>query len=262
MKIAIIGTGNMGGALARAFSASPETELFLYNRGREKAEALAAECGGTVCGGAAEAAAAAEYVLLAVKPYLIAASAAELQLPENAPQVVISVAAGTTIAAIEAALPAGARVVRTMPNTPAAVGEGMTAVSFADGIDDRTRGEVVKLFTLAGRAEVIPESLMNAVPGISGSSPAYVYMLIEALADGGVRSGLSRPAACTMAAQAVLGAAKMVLETGRHPGELKDAVCSPGGTTIEAVAALERSGFRGAVIAAMEACNEKAKNLL
>ena len=151
-----------------------------------------------------------------------------------------------------------AKVIRTMPNTPALVGEGMSALCANRNITKEELQDVVKIFESFGKIEILEEKLIDVVPAVSGSSPAYVYMFIEALGDGAVLQGMPRDKAYKMAAQAVLGAAKMVLETGEHPGKLKDDVCSPGGTTIEAVYTLEKNNFRGPVISAMESCTEKA----
>jgi len=154
------------------------------------------------------------------------------------------------------------RVVRSMPNTPAMVGEGMTGVCYEDALfSEEEKNTIEEFFTSFGKMERVEEKLMDVVGSASGCSPAYVYMFIEALADGCVRNGLPRQTAYRMAAQAVLGSAKMVLETGMHPGELKDMVCSPGGTTIEGVAALEEGGFRSAVIKACDANFQKNKKL-
>lgn len=148
-----------------------------------------------------------------------------------------------------------------MPNTPALVGEGMTAVSFDDKISEDIKEEILELFKSFGKVEELEEGLMDSFTAISGSSPAYVYIMIEAMADAGVLGGIARKKAYKMAAQAVLGAAKMVLDTEVHPGELKDNVCSPGGTTIEAVAKLEEKGFRNAIIEAMRVCQQKSEEL-
>jgi pyrroline-5-carboxylate reductase len=148
-----------------------------------------------------------------------------------------------------------------MPNTPALVGAAMSALCPNDKVTPEEVKLVESLFNSFGRAEVVPESMMDAVVGVSGSSPAYVYMFIEAMADAAVADGMPRAQAYKFAAQSVLGAAKMVLETGKHPGELKDAVCSPGGTTIEAVAALEHGGFRDTVISAQRACSKKSYDM-
>ena len=151
------------------------------------------------------------------------------------------------------------KIVRAMPNTPALVGQGMAALSRNAAVSDGELEAARALFAAVGKAEEVDESLMDAVVGVSGSSPAYAYLFIEALADGAVAQGMPRKQAYTFAAQSVLGAAAMVLSTGQHPGELKDMVCSPGGTTIEAVKVLEKSGFRSAVQSAVTAAAEKSR---
>ena len=173
--------------------------------------------------------------------------------------VIITMAAGITTEQIEKEIGRTVKIVRTMPNTPALVGEGMTAMSINGAMTETEVVEVRRLLNSFGKTEIIKEELMDAVPAISGSSPAYTYMFIEALADGGVRDGLPREQAYRMAAQALLGAAKMVLDTGKHPAALKDDVCTPGGSTIRAVAALEENQFRAAFLQAMKACTEKTK---
>ncbi len=151
------------------------------------------------------------------------------------------------------------KIVRTMPNTPALVGEGITGVSFGKNLDKDDKETVLSILSSFGRAEEVEEKLMDVVTSVSGSSPAYVFMFIEAMADAAVADGMPRAQAYTFAAQAVLGSAKMVIETGKHPGELKDMVCSPGGTTIEAVRVLESKGMRSAVFEAMKACTKKSR---
>jgi pyrroline-5-carboxylate reductase len=202
-----------------------------------------------------------DILVLAVKPHIYQAVIDEVKDFVNDNAIIVTIAAGITINFIEKAFGRTVKVVRTMPNTPAFVGEGMTAVCSNEKVSREELNEVLTLFESFGKAEVIEERLMDAVPAVSGSSPAYVYMFIEALADGAVRDGIPRAKAYKFAAQAVLGAAKMVLETGIHPGTLKDNVCSPGGTTIEAVYTLERNNFRGTVIEAMKACTEKTKEM-
>ena len=187
-------------------------------------------------------------------------------IPQIAPHVkssciIVSIAAGKTIAAIEEAFGKEIKLVRAMPNTPALVGEAMSALCVNAHVTEAELSEVQAIFNSFGKAEVVPESLIDAVVGVSGSSPAYVYLFIEAMADAAVADGMPRAQAYKFAAQSVYGAAKMVLETGRHPGELKDAVCSPGGTTIEAVAALERGGLRDTVITAQRACSKKSHDM-
>jgi pyrroline-5-carboxylate reductase len=181
-------------------------------------------------------------------------------------QIVISVAAGKTLSMIETALMsinvAGKlKVVRAMPNTPALVGEAMTAITPNANLNEEDIAKVKALFESFGQVEVVPESMMNAVIGVSGSSPAFIYMLIEAMADAAVVEGMPRAQAYKFAAQSVLGSAKMVLETGMHPGALKDAVCSPGGTTIAGVEALEQCGFRGTVMEGIRATVAKAEEM-
>lgn len=177
-------------------------------------------------------------------------------------QVIISLAPGISIQDIGARLGGGVRVVRAMPNTPALLGEGMTGVAYEAGMySDEEKEEISLIFSSCGRMELVEERLMDAVGCVSGSSPAFVYMFIEALADSGVKYGLPRKTAYAMAAQTVMGSARMVLETGKHPGQLKDEVCSPGGTTIAGVSALEEHGLRSAVIKAADACYEKTQRM-
>ena len=170
----------------------------------------------------------------------------------------ITIAAGKTIESVEKIIGTDKKIIRTMPNTPALVGEGMTSISPNGNINEKELTFVKGLFDYLGKSEIVSEDLIHAVIGASGSSTAYAFMFIEAIADGAVLAGMKRADAYKFAAQGVLGAAKMVLETGKHPGELKDMVCSPGGTTIEAVKVLEEEKFRGAVIKAVEAAVEKS----
>lgn len=202
-----------------------------------------------------------DILFIAVKPHAYVSVIDEIKHYAKSDAIIITIAAGITINFMEKALGRSVKVVRTMPNTPALVGEGMTAVCSNDMVSKEELEEVLMLLRCFGKAEVIEERLMDAVPAVSGSSPAYVYMFIEALADGAVRDGIPRAKAYNFAAQAVLGAAKMVLETGIHPGNLKDNVCSPGGTTIEAVYSLEKNNFRGTVIEAMKACTDKSREI-
>ena len=173
----------------------------------------------------------------------------------------MTIAAGISISVIENALGEDKKVVRTMPNTPAQVLSGMTAVTFNKNIENSEKEIIFKLLNSLGKSVEIEEKLMHAYTGISGSLPAYVYMFMEALADGGVLCGIPRNKAYEIVAQTVAGSAKMLLETGKHPGQLKDEVCSPAGTTIEAVRVLENGNFRGNVIEAVVACTEKSKEM-
>lgn len=203
----------------------------------------------------------ADIIILSVKPNKYGIVIDEIKDFIKPNVVIVSIAAGISINFVEKAFGKSIKLVRVMPNTPALVGEGMSALSFNAHVNLEEKLEVIKIFESFGKAETLDESLMDAVPAISGSSPAYVFMFIEALADGAVLSGIPRDKAYKMAAQSVLGAAKMVLETGKHPGELKDNVCSPGGTTIEAVYTLENNNFRGTIMSAMESCTAKSKKM-
>lgn len=205
------------------------------------------------------------YIVLAVKPYIIPVVLKMLRTDfadKIKNTVFISIAAGISVSSIKEKLGSDAKVVRIMPNTPALVGAGMSVIAKAlPPITDKEFENVKKIFDSVGETEIMPEDMLNAVIAISGSSPAYIFMLIEAMADASVRDGIPRDTAYRLAAQSVLGSAKMILETGKHPAELKDMVCSPKGTTIEAVAQLEAAGFRNAIISAMKKCTDKANNI-
>ena len=200
-------------------------------------------------------------LILATKPDQTAAALGEIRDEFRREHLLISIAAGVPIAKLEAALPVGARVIRVMPNTPALIGESATAYALGKSATAADGVLAQKLFSAVGVAMQVKESLLDAVTGLSGSGPAYVYQFIEALSDGGVAAGLPRDVATKLAAQTVLGGAKMVLETGQHPGALKDMVTSPGGTTIEGLHELEKGKLRGTVISAVRAATEKSKKL-
>lgn len=201
------------------------------------------------------------YLFLAVKPDLYPLIIEEIREHVSNNTVIITIAAGITLEGVEKSFGKEVKIVRTMPNTPSLVGEGMSALCHNEVVTINELNEVMEIFNSFGKCELINEKLMDAIPAVSGSSPAYVYLMIEALADGAVLQGIQRNQAYKLAAQAVLGAAKMVLETEYHPGELKDQVCTPGGATIEAIAELEKQGFRSSIISAMERCTEKSKSL-
>jgi pyrroline-5-carboxylate reductase len=202
-----------------------------------------------------------DILFLSIKPDQYKEVISEVKDTVKEGAIVVTIAAGIALEWMEAQFGKSIKIVRTMPNTPSLVGEGMTAYCVNERLTEEELDEVSIILGSFGKAERVEESLMDAIPAVSGSSPAYVFMFIEALADGAVLQGIPRNQAYELAAQAVLGAAKMVIETGKHPGELKDAVCSPGGATIEAVSALEKNGFRGAILSAMEACGSKSKSL-
>lgn len=202
-----------------------------------------------------------DILFLAVKPYLFGEIISEIKDSVHPDTLIISIAAGQSIADITSAFGREIKLIRAMPNTPAFVGEAMSALCANEHVSETELAQVVSIFESFGKCEVVPENMMDAVIGVSGSSPAYVYLFIEAMADAAVADGMPRMQAYKFAAQSVLGAAKMVLDTGKHPGSLKDEVCSPGGTTIEAVAMLEREGLRSTVIAAQRACVQKSRDM-
>jgi pyrroline-5-carboxylate reductase len=264
LKIGFLGAGKMATALAKGF----------LNAGLVKAAQLSAadpfdaarkhfsdETGAKTSAANLEVAESASVLILATKPDQVAAALAEISSAFKEDHLVISIAAGVTLAKLEAALPAGARVIRVMPNTPALVGAGASGFALGKNATAADGELAKKLLSAVGVAMQVKESLLDAVTGLSGSGPAYVYQFIEALSDGGVAAGLPRDVATKLAAQTVLGGAKMVLETGVHPGALKDQVTSPGGTTIEGVHELEKGKLRATVINAVRAATEKSKKL-
>lgn len=202
-----------------------------------------------------------DVILLSVKPQILADVIAEMKDVCTQDKLIISIVAGKTQTWIAEAFGCSHKVVRCMPNTPALVGEGCTGICFSDSVASEEKEFALKMFNCVGKAIEVPEKLMDVVVGVSGSAPAYVFMFIEAMADGAVAMGMPRAQAYEFAAQAVLGSAKLMLETGKHPGELKDMVCSPGGTTIEAVRVLEEKGMRTAVMEAVIRCTERSKEL-
>lgn len=203
-----------------------------------------------------------DMIVLAVKPQHIWELYPDIKLTMTQDKIIVSVMAGVDITELRARTGAK-KIVRTMPNLPAMLGDGMTCISFAeDTLNESEKAVVRRLFLSVGRVEELPERLMNAAVCANGSSPAFAFMFMEALADAVVKYGISRDMAYRLVAQTMLGSAKMLLETGRHPGELKDDVCSPGGTTIEGVAALEEYGLRNAIIKAADACYQKAADMV
>lgn len=202
-----------------------------------------------------------DYLILAVKPNVYGIVLNEIKDHVKEGGVVIGIGAGISSQFLADNLNDTTKYLKAMPNTPAMVGEGMTSICPGNRFTKEELESVMEIFNSFGRTEILDEKLMDGATAVSGSSPAYVYMMIEAMADAAVLEGIPRQQAYTMAAQAVMGSAKMVLETGIHPGQLKDNVCSPGGTTIEAVASLEKNGFRSALMEAMKACVDKSKEM-
>ena len=264
MKLAFIGAGNMaqamiGGVLRKGLL--PKNEIIATAATQKTIDTVAAQYGVNVTLDNKEAAKA-DIIVLAVKPVYYAEVIAEIKDVVSSEQIIVTIAAGKSVAWVEEAFGGSHKIVRTMPNTPALLGEGMTGMAYEESNYSEEEKAVLRgIFEACGRLEVVDERMMDAVGCVSGCSPAYVYMFIEALADGAVKYGLPRAKAYQMAAQTVLGSAKMVLETGKHPGQLKDEVCSPGGTTIAGVSALEEWGFRNAVIKAEDASYEKGRKM-
>ena len=281
ITIACIGSGNMGFALMKGIAGTTGggANIGITDAEGEKAKTAAAALGAEVFGSNTEAAEKAGYIFLAVKPQIMAGVLAEIAPviqkrlvcaggASGAP-VLVSMAAGWSIEKIQAMaggtetiVPAArAPVIRIMPNTPALVAKGMIAVSASPEVPEEKIMYLEKALKGAGKVDRIDEHYLDAVTALSGSGPAFVYQFIEALADGGVLAGLPRDRAIRYAAQTVLGAAAMIQETGKHPGELKDMVCSPGGTTIAGIAGLEAGAFRGTVIQAVQSAWQRAREL-
>lgn len=264
MKLGFIGTGNMagaiiGGILKKGLTAPREIiGADVSETGREKVKELYGIC---VTEDNTEVVRRAQTVILSVKPQFYQEVIAQIKDLVREDQLIITIAPGKTLDWLKGQFGRNLKIIRTMPNTPAMVGEGMTAVCPNDKVTAEELENVLDIFNSFGRTEVVAEHLIDAVVSVSGSSPAYVFMMIEAMADAAVADGMPRAQAYKFAAQAVYGSAKMVLETGKHPGELKDMVCSPAGTTIEAVRVLEEKGFRSAVIEAMKACAETSRSM-
>jgi len=202
-----------------------------------------------------------QIIVIAVKPGQVSSVLRQASPHIRDHHLIVSIAAGITLAKLEADLPEGTRVVRVMPNTPALVGASASAYALGSFATDRDAATVQRLLSAVGIALEVKEPLLDAVTGLSGSGPAYAYLMIEALSDGGVAAGLPRDVATRLAAQTLLGSARMVLETGLHPGALKDMVTSPGGTTIDGVHELEKAGLRGALMSAVRVASEKARKL-
>lgn len=260
--IGFIGAGNMGGALIKGLSGHTQRfELVVYDVNT----ALTTELGGhypiRLAQSVPDLTRECQVIIAAVKPKIMEGVLKECAQTIDSSKLFITVAAGLPISFYQKNLGNDCKIVRTMPNTPALIGQGMTVVSYGEHVNQDEKQLVRDIFQCVGEIEELDEKFMSEVIALTGSSPAYVFMFIEAMADAAVQSGLPRSLSYRLAAQAVMGSARMVLETGRHPAELKDMVCSPAGTTIEAVAALERKGFRDCVITAMKECTQRAREI-
>jgi len=264
LSIGFLGAGKMATALARGFIRAKlvgPSQVIASDPVAAARTAFAKETGAKAADSNVEVVQSAKVIFLAVKPDQVVSVLTDVREHFTRHHLLVSIAAGVPIAKLESGLSAGARVIRVMPNTPALVGESASAYAPGKSATSADTELAQKLFSAVGAAFQVKEYLLDAVTGLSGSGPAYVYQFIEALSDGGVAAGLPRDVATKLAAQTVLGSAKMVLETGQHPGALKDMVTSPGGTTIEGLHELEKGKLRGTVISAVRAATEKSKKL-
>lgn len=264
MKVGFIGCGNMGTAMVSGILKKElfkKEDIIVSNLTEEGAKRSREKLGVAVTLDNREVTEQSRILFLAVKPQFYEEVIKEIRDLLTEEHILVGIAPGKTLRWLEDTCGKPVKIVRLMPNTPAQVGEGMTSVCINERVTEEDAGQIRKITDTFGRTEFIPERLMDAAGAVSGSSPAYIFMFIEAMADAAVIQGMPRKQAYAFAAQAVLGSAKMVLETGMHPGELKDMVCSPAGTTIEGVRVLEKAGMRSAVIEALNACAEKGKHL-
>ncbi|MDF7680317.1 pyrroline-5-carboxylate reductase [Enterobacteriaceae bacterium ESL0689] len=263
-KIGFIGCGNMGKAILEGLLRSKQiqpNQIWVYTPSPEKVALLHDQYGINIAQSAQEVARLTDIVFAAVKPMILTAVMSDIAASLNKESLVISIAAGVTLDQLASVLGNERKIIRAMPNTPALVNAGMTSLTPNALVTCQEIAETLTIFRCFGQAEVVAEPMIHQVVGVSGSAPAYVFMFIEAMADAAVLNGMPRAQAYQFAAQAVMGSAKMLLESGEHPGTLKDRVCSPGGTTIEAVRVLEEKGFRSAVIEAIVQCMKKSEAL-
>jgi len=264
MKIGLIGTGKIGEALIRGVLAANLTgsdRIFTSDLDTGRLDALHSELGVTTSTDNADIVKDANTIILAVKPQIVSVVLESVKSQIRDEHLIISVAAGTPIKTIEENLPDGSHLIRVMPNIACTVGQAISAICAGTHATESDIETARTIFGSVGRTVVVPEQMMDAVTGLSGSGPAFVFQAIEALADGGVHEGLPRDIALELAAQTVLGAAAMVLETGEHPGALKDMVTSPAGTTIQGIRALEENGMRAAMMAAVIAATRRSREL-
>jgi pyrroline-5-carboxylate reductase len=262
--LTFLGAGNMAVAMLRGLLARgivPKERITATDVRGEALSALESSLGIHTSSSNRAACADADVIVIAVKPQVLSKVLDEVADVVDSHKLVISIAAGVTVPRLSQLLRAGPRIIRAMPNTPAMVGAGATAIAAGPSVTAADMDFARALFAATGTVVEVEERLLDAVTGLSGSGPAYAFIAIEALSDAGVRAGLPRDVATRLAAQTLLGAAKMVLETGEHPARLKDMVTSPAGTTIAGVAALEQSGFRNALYRAVEAATARSKEL-
>lgn len=264
LKIGFLGGGAMAGAIISGLISSgavTAASLYVSDVSKERLEHLKASLNINTLSDNRELVAVSDVVLLAIKPAMVLPVVREVGSSLKPGQTIISIAAGVSTAVLENAVGKDVPVIRVMPNTPALVGEAASALCSGSGAGRADMERALAVFNAVGRAVEVPETLMDAVTGLSGSGPAYMFIMLEALADAGVRMGLPREVASVLGAQTMLGAARMVLESGRHPGQLKDMVTTPGGTTIEGLYSLERDGVRGALMRAVEVSAAKSREI-
>jgi pyrroline-5-carboxylate reductase len=262
--VGFVGAGNMGEALIKGLVVAnvvPAKSIYTADVRGDRLAELAKLFGIQAAADNSDLVSRCDVVILAVKPQIMEAVLREIAPAVTRQKLLISIAAGVSTAKIRAMLNRDARLIRVMPNTPALVLEGVTAIAQGQHLEPGDLDTAGEIFKAVGRVVVLDEDLLDAVTGLSGSGPAYVAIVIESLADGGVRMGLDRMTAMTLATQTVLGAAKLLLETGLHPGALKDMVSSPGGTSIAGVAALEEGGIRATFIKAVERATLRSREL-
>ncbi|MEG0857719.1 MAG: pyrroline-5-carboxylate reductase [Terrisporobacter sp.] len=263
-KIGFIGCGNMGKAMLLGLLKDEKiisSDILISTKTEKSGSKITEETGIKYTLNNYDVAKFADILFLAVKPNMYESVINEIKDIIEETVIVVTIAAGINISSVEAWFEKDVKIIKTMPNTPAMVGEGMSAICSNKLVEQKELDYVCSLYNNFGKYEILAEKDFHAFIALCGSSPAYVFMFIEAMADAAVKLGIPRAKAYTMAEQSILGSAKLALETGKHPGELKDMVCSPGGTTIEAVIELESKGFRNSVISAMEKCAEKSKNM-
>lgn len=262
--IGFIGSGNMANAMIGGILKAklvPSNQVICSDPSETKLEKMKQQYGLLITTDNNEVATKADILVLSVKPQFYPEVIKQIKAQVSDNTIIVVIAAGQKIEAVKKLFEKNIKVVRCMPNTPALVDEGMAAITPCPMVLPEELDLICNIFNSFGKCEIIPEKLMDVVTGVSGSSPAFIFMIIEAMADGAVLEGMPRDKAYTFAAQAVLGSAKMVLETKKHPAELKDMVCSPGGTTIEGVSVLEEKGLRTSLIAAIQAATKKSKDL-
>ena len=259
--IGCIGTGNMGSTIISGLSSRLKKEkIVAFDANSRTLESVKLKYGVIIADNIIDLTKKCDVIILAVKPDVVSTVVNELK-DVVANKIIISIAAGVTISSIEDVISPPQGIIRVMPNTPALIGKGISVLSPNKNVDDESLGQVLEMFEFLGAVMVLPEKLMDAVTAVSGCGPAYCYTLIQAMTDGGVKSGIPRDKALILSAQTIFGAAAMVLESGEEPIALRGRVTSPGGSTIEAVHTLERSGFSGIVMDAIESAKNKSEEL-